>query len=393
MQPSRTYRRTRSVMGMLLTLALAGGMIACGNSSGGSGGEANATGEAIGQLPDLHVKKSPNRWTVGFGVFDMNYPASGPIAIPKNLRFVPLKIIPPSKVTKKWNVCYFQDGLNNFWLQQTKQGALQAGKYLGVNVTYHDAGWDANRQLNQIENALSQKSCDGMVVQDIDPSVVCKVLSKDAPAQDVPVVVTNAGICNSDDWTPGTVAWVGAQNYQYWQGLVGKSFKWLSEHGGGEAAAIQGTAGSKLTILFDKALDEMSKRYPNVKVVQRLPGDFTTEQGLNATQTILNTHPSIKLFVVQCDCQSVGVVTALKAAGKKPGDVVIGGTGGGDHNAFAMIRDGWALYGGSVPPLEESAHGVEVLVAHLEGMKVPRVVWHGGEYITKPDLNKFEVEW
>ena len=119
-------------------------------------------------------------------MFDQSYPETGPIDVPDGLQFTPLNVVKPGNVTGDWSVCYFQDGLNNIWLEQTKSGAEQAGQYLGIEVTYQDAGWDSARQLNQIENAIAQGGCDAIVAQIIDGSVVCKVLSEDAGAAGVP---------------------------------------------------------------------------------------------------------------------------------------------------------------------------------------------------------------
>ena len=331
-------------------------------------------------------------WVVGFGVFDQDYPAEGPISVPEGLQFTPLDVVKPEEVTGDWTICYFQDGLNNIWLEQTKSGAEQAGGYLGIEVIYQDAGWDAARQLNQIENAIAQGGCDAIVAQIIDGSVVCKVLSQDAGEAGIPVVVTNTGICGNDDWTEGTVSFVGAQTRAYFEQMLSVPMQWLSERGGGEVGWVQGPAGWKGTLLADEIMAGLEAAYPNVDVVQRIPGNFTVEAGLESAQVLINTHPDLSMILSQYDAMTLGIIQALKDEGKGPGEIMIGVTGGGDRTAFEAVRDGWVLQGGIVQPLEESAHGIEIAVAHLEGYKVPRVVDQGGEFITKETLNAFIVE-
>jgi ribose transport system substrate-binding protein len=389
---------------VLALVALAIGVAAgCGGDDSAAPAEPAATPEPAPTepaAPDVAVPDSDldveivndDLWVVGFGVFDQSYPETGPIDVPDGLQFTPLNVVKPGNVTGDWSVCYFQDGLNNIWLEQTKSGAEQAGQYLGIEVTYQDAGWDSARQLNQIENAIAQGGCDAIVAQIIDGSVVCKVLSEDAGAAGVPVVVTNTGICDNDDWTEGTVSFVGAQTRAYFEQMLSVPMKWLSEAGGGEVGWVQGPAGWKGTLLADEIMADLEAMYPDVSVVQRIPGDFTVEAGLASAQVLLNTNPDLNMILSQYDAMTLGIIQALEEDGKGPGDVLIGVTGGGDRTAFEAVRDGWVLQGGVVQPLEESAHGIEIAVAHLEGLKVPKVVDQGGEFITKETLTAFIVE-
>ena len=99
---------------------------------------------------------------------------------------------------------------------------------------------------------------------------------------------------------------------------------------------------------------------------------------------LLNTNPNLNMILSQYDAMTLGIIQALEEEGKAPGDIMIGVTGGGDRTAFEAVRDGWVLQGGVVQPLEESAHGIEIAVAHLEGLKVPKVVDQGGEFMALP---------
>ena len=398
-------KRHLTVLSLVLIALLIGVAAGCGGDDDEAGAPAPAPAPAPEPAPepagpavavpdsDLDVEiVSDDLWVVGFGVFDQSYPAEGPIDVPDGLQFTPLNVVKPGSVSSDWTICYFQDGLNNIWLEQTKAGAEQAGEYLGIEVQYQDAGWDSARQLNQIENAIAQGGCDAIVAQIIDGSVVCKVLSEDAGAAGVPVVVTNTGICDNDDWTEGTVSFVGAQTRAYFEQMLAVPMQWLSEQGGGEVGWVQGPAGWKGTLLADEIMADLEAMYSNVDIVQRIPGDFTVEAGLASAQVLLNTHPDLNMILSQYDAMTLGIIQALKEEGKNPGDVMIGVTGGGDRTAFEAVRDGWVLQGGIVQPLEESAHGIEIAVAHLEGLQVPKVVDQGGEFITLETLNAFIVE-
>ena len=188
------------------------------------------------------------------------------------------------------------------------------------------------------------------------------------------------------------MSFVGAQTRAYFEQMLSVPMKWLSEAGGGEVGWVQGPAGWKGTLLADEIMADLEAMYPDVSVVQRIPGDFTVEAGLASAQVLLNTNPDLNMILSQYDAMTLGIIQALEEDGKGPGDVLIGVTGGGDRTAFEAVRDGWVLQGGVVQPLEESAHGIEIAVAHLEGLKVPKVVDQGGEFITKETLTAFIVE-
>jgi len=355
-------------------------------TTGGSGSSAVTTSSDIESLVAAgHVDDSePNTLEIAYNdIFSSTIPASGPLNVPNDVQYVPLGIIKPDEVTKPWRVCYFHGGLTDIFYIQGQKAAQQVTKDLGVDLKFFNAEFDPTRMLNQIQNALAQKDCDGIVAQPLDPATVCKALTDDASKANVPVVIINAAICGDDAHTPGTVAFEGFQTAPYWQMLLEKGFKAFSDKGGGEMGIITAHDTWTGTITLKKLLKEIEPKYPNVKVVQVLPGDFTPESGLKAAQTMINAHPNLGAMFVQYDQMTGGAVKALKAAGKKPGDIYMF-SNAADHTGQELMRDGWVSFSGLVLPMEETAHGIEAMVAHLEGKEVPPFINEGNTTVS-PD--------
>ena len=299
--------------------------------------------------------------------------SSGPSAVPyKKTKLRMLGLIPKNKVKKGLHVCFFGDGTTNTYVLANNSGAEQAAKALGVKITVALGDWSGARQLDQMENAISQKQCDGIALESIDPNVVCKAATTDAQNAKIPLAVGNTPICKSKNWTPGTITFAGSQTLDYYNAYVTWVFSQFMKRypQGGEIATITGPPNWSGTLppYGSKVSYEIGlKKFPKIKMVQVLSGDFTVEAGLNMAQTILQTHPDIKMFIVQYDQNALGAIQALKSKGKKPGDVMVFGLGC-DHSGIANIKNGWETGCFLLEPVEETGWATEAVIAYLSGV-------------------------
>ena len=69
-------------------------------------------------------------------------------------------------------------------------------------------------------------------------------------------------------------------------------------------------------------------------------GDYDREKGQTVTEQLIQANPDINAIYAHNDEMALGAVAALKAAGKKPGDVKII-TIDGTKGAVQGLVDGW----------------------------------------------------
>ena len=276
--------------------------------------------------------------------------------------------VPGRKASKEYNVCYFGNTPINTYVQAMEYGAETAADALGVKLDKQIANWDAAQQLNQLQTAVQQKKCDGILLFAADPNAECNSVKR--IAGQVPVVVTNFPLCGDDGYTEGTVAESSSQSFPFYQQYVDWAFSELSKKGGGKVAVLSGPSTFGHYKQLKRAIAEVGPKYPNVKVVQNISDEWTIEAGLKQAQTVLQTHPDIDMLLSSYDQNTVGAIKALKSAGKKPGEITIFNLGG-DERTFPLLKEGWIQGIQYLQPVEEVGQGLELLVAHLDGQDVP----------------------
>jgi ABC-type sugar transport system substrate-binding protein len=279
--------------------------------------------------------------------------------------------VPGGKASEEYNIAYVGNTPLNTYVQAMEYGAETAAEELGVSLEKIIAEWDSAQQINQLQSLLQQNKYDGIVTFLSDPNAECRMASETLPDADIPVVVTNFPACGDRDYTEGTVGLSTSQSRPFYETYADWAFKWLSDNGGGKVGILSGPAVFGHAKELKKATETVVKKYPNVEIAQNLNAEWTIEGGLSQGETLLQTHPDIKMFLSSYDQNTIGLVKALEGAGKKPGDIPIF-TLGGDKVTLPMMEEGWIEGIQYLQPIEEVGQGVEMLVAHLDGAEVPR---------------------
>ncbi|MBW8487523.1 ABC transporter substrate-binding protein [Actinomadura parmotrematis] len=111
--------------------------------------------------------------------------------------------------------------------------------------------------------------------------------------------------------------------------------------GKGKVAILLGAAGNNVTTERTQGFkDEIKAKAPGIQVTFEQTGEFTREKGQSVTEQLVQSHPDIDAIYAENDEMALGAVTALKGAGKKPGEVKIVSVDG-THAAVQGIVDGW----------------------------------------------------
>jgi ribose transport system substrate-binding protein len=305
--------------------------------------------------------------------------------------------------TKKPKIGYLWTSGNTF-MAANLRGAKAEAKKLGLNMTVFDSSFDPQTQLTQIQDVLQQHKFNGLIVVPLDGNTMCPILTKQAPADNIPVVTMNIPMCNRTDapdgpglWSPGTVADVGftattTVNKAYFAAVS----KQLGP--GHHVVALELgpplIAGSLATAAALKDI-QAAHLFPNLDVKYVINTDFTAPTSLTDTQSLLQAHPDIDAIMTIYSDETVGVVQAVKEAGLQ-GKVNIFDQGG-SRQVLDDIRAGSVTMSVGFFPYTYGADAVKALYDAFQGQKVPR--WWGGYaegsslghpyFIYKSNVDKF----
>jgi ribose transport system substrate-binding protein len=282
-----------------------------------------------------------------------------------------------SKVKK---VAFFGFASANSFAQATWAGVQQAAKKNGAEAKFFDPNFDAQKQVSQIQDALTTQQYQVFVVQANDGNAVVPAV-KQAISQGVTVV---------GEFTP-----VGS-NYATIQPQVNKLIFV------GEAPVDNGHKLGQLGIQACKGLDPCNVAYlqgfkalpldnartaavmqtlktaSNVKVVASPEGGYTQASGLKAAQDVLSAHANVNVIIGSSQAIE-GTQQAVKTAGKlpsgpsqltQPSTIKLIGNGGGCQAIKAVKAGQWfAAY--VIPERSAGEKATELGIQAANGKKVP----------------------
>jgi ribose transport system substrate-binding protein len=263
------------------------------------------------------------------------------------------------------------------------QGIRERANELGINIIEVDAGWDAQKQTDQMNTFIAQK-VDAIVLNPVDSTSVVPVVKK-AYEAGIPVVMGAMDIdVSGKDYV---VSYVGADEED-----VGRAAgKLMVEHlgsGSFSVAIVEGVAGSdpqiKRTAGFEEAIQNSGLR-----VVAKVAGDFDKAKAMTVTEDLLMRFPKLDGIWVHDDTMCVGVVQAMKSMGYTGRDIAVVSYNGSLLGA-EMVKAG-DIIGTAVQPLvEEGSMSIQVAYDAANGKAVDK--WYKDIIlpITRDNVNDYD---
>jgi ABC-type sugar transport system substrate-binding protein len=191
-----------------------------------------------------------------------------------------------------------------------------------------------------------------------------------------------------DNDIPG---WDGKSSLVATDNLAGGKLagQWLAQHlqPGAKLAVLQGVLGAPS---LDARVDGMTAGLGDAaEVVAKLPTDCDQTKGLNAAQDILTAHRDVTAIYGACGPPILGALQALKAAGKKAGDVVVVGFDASPGEVAAIVAGEQAASVAQFPA-KMGSMGIETAVKAARGETVQASIDTGTEMVTKDNAEKFQ---
>ena len=261
--------------------------------------------------------------------------------------------------------------LNNAFFVGLKLGVEKGSKDQGFDLVQTNANGDAQQQVNDAINLLSQ-GVNALVLNPIDSKAIIPAVEK-ANSMGIPVFMLDRG---SDGGK--VTSFVASDNVA----LGATGAKWIADqlktrYGSpkGNVVDLIGLVGTTAATDREKGFSDEIAKYPDIKVVARQEGAFDQEKSLNAMTDILQKFPQIDAVFGANDDNTVGAEKAIdnanryKPLGDKDHIMVIGADG--TAQPMSAIRAGKQDATISQNPIEMAAKALSFITDYQAKKDVP----------------------
>lgn len=290
-----------------------------------------------------------------------------------------LMILPSCKKSEKsgFLIGFSQSTMIDPWrinmLEQMKD-AVEEHKDV-LDFIFTDGQNDNMKQISDVEDLFS-RGVDLLIISPREAEPLTPVVERVYKAG-MPVITLDRNI-KSESYT----CFIGASNFKIGQ-EAGKLIVKLLE-GEGRVIEIEGILGATPTIDRSDGLHSIIDSYPEIRVIEKQPGDYLREPALKMMEDFLQSHSQIDGVYAHNDEMALGALTALKSA-NRPGVFVIGIDG--QREAFESIMEEKMAATFIYP--NGSAQAIEVALKILRGEKVPKKIELEIQVVDKSNVHLF----
>lgn len=254
----------------------------------------------------------------------------------------------------------FTKNLSNPAYAAARMGAERAAEALGAQVQHYVPATpdDPDQQSALVHEALGTRP-DAFVFAPVHPTRVDAAIAA-IRAAGVPIFSFVNRLAAG-----GAQAYVGASDTALAQDIAAYLFRHLQ--GSGRVAIVEGPADSVTSQERVQAFDATAARHPGIQIVARCGGAYQREPAREAFAALLREHAGIDAVLAANDIMAIGVLDALKAAGRSA--VVVGVNA--IPQAIQAIRAGRMLATADFNAMQMCFLATECAVRHGRGESVP----------------------
>jgi inositol transport system substrate-binding protein len=226
---------------------------------------------------------------------------------------------------------------NDNFLTVLRNGMIDYAKTMpGVTLQVEDAQNDVAKQQSQIQNFIAS-GVKAIIVNPVDTDATA-AMSKIAADAKIPLVFVNREPVNVDS-LPSNQAFV-ASNEQESGTLETKEICRLLG-GKGNAVVMMGELSNQAARMRTKDVHDViaTDQCKGIKIVQEQTANWDRTQGSDLMTNWLSSGIDFDAVISNNDEMAIGAILALKAAGKDPSKIVVGGVDA-TQDALAAMQAG-----------------------------------------------------
>ena len=245
------------------------------------------------------------------------------------------------KLTSAHKVAWSQNALDGAWRFAEEASIEQAAAQHGFQLLKTNANNSDVQQVQDIQNLINDRPDVLLVDPHTEDAEAGAILA--ARKACIPVIVVDRDV-NESMATPGRdfATFVGSDFQK--QGVLAADAL-IEALGGPDTKAtiveLSGTTGSSPAILRGGGFDgELTTKAPGIKIVAEQTANFARSTGQQVMATLIQQYPNIKGVFAHNDEMAIGAITALKAAGKHPGQDIKVVSIDGTKDAINLVLSG-----------------------------------------------------
>lgn len=249
-------------------------------------------------------------------------------------------------------------------------GSVEEAKAVGVDVTMFDAGGYEflPKQVAHVEDIIAAKY-DGMIICPISTKGMVDAVHK-AMKAGIHVVVDNIDL--DSDQVKNRVMKNSYELGVLIAETLARSMNWQ-----GKVLMLPGPSGIEMVTSMAAGFEDYMSHFPKIKVVAKEFTKSNVQAAYQAAEDLLKKHPDVKGIYPWATLIARGTVDAVKAAGRKPGEIKIV-----THNLLVGIekdiKDGWVYSAVLAEQIAMSRQAVRNIVELIEGRQPPGLASRGG---------------
>lgn len=231
-------------------------------------------------------------------------------------------------------LCYPQLGAESDWRTANTASFKETAEELGFKLVFSDAQQKQENQISAIRACIQQK-VDVIALPPVVEDGFEQVLTE-AKNAGIPVIIVDRSVSADPDLY---ASHIGSDMVLEGERAAEEFNKLMPD--GGAVLELSGTTGSGAAV--GRAKGFRNKLNDNIEILDSQTGNFTRAEAKPVMEAFLNKYEAGTDFqgiFIHNDDMGIGAIESLKAAGVKPGDLVIvsvDGTRGG----FQAMVDGW----------------------------------------------------
>ena len=275
------------------------------------------------------------------------------------------------------------------YFQAVRAGMDRAAESYGLALEYLDAGWDAARQLSQIEDSIA-RGVDMIAVCAVDADAIVSGIEM-ANDAGVPIIAfTNAIGEDPSGAFEGLVSYVG-QSEVNTGALCGRIAIDMLGPDGGRVVLLEGRPGTFPQRYRREGFLGAILSSPNIEVVFTQTTNWEMGEGMRIIEDLIQSGLEFDLVFAQDDNSSIGAGIALEDANLKDSVFVIGL--GGSIDGLQALRDGTIDATTFMSAEEEGFLTIETIFNYFSGKAVGPVTELVQAEVNRGNADSFVGEW
>jgi ribose transport system substrate-binding protein len=290
-----------------------------------------------------------------------------------------------------YNIAVIPKGTSHEFWKSIHAGAIKAERELEGQGFRINLNWkgplredDRDQQISVVENFMVRR-VHGMVLAPLDSQALVAPVEAALRAK-IPVVIIDSGL-KSDK----PISYIATDNFKGGQLAAEHLGKLLN--GQGKAIMLRYQVGSASTEAREAGfMDVMKSKFPNIQLLSTDQySGATRDSAYQAAQNLLNRFGrEVNGIFAPCEPVTVGMMLALRDAGKAGGAVKFVGFDAGSQSVEGMKKGD--IQGLIVQnPMLMGYLGVKSVVDHLQGKKLEKVVDTGVTLVTQENMEEGKI--